>query len=173
MRLWKSFTTTAVVSVTLLGTGASAALGAQAPQSGEIAFAAIKRLVGKWEAPMGDNKTIVDTFQPFAFGSAILAEEWVDGEQVTSTVFYMVGSELRADHYCDYLNQPRYVAKPSADPSVINFEFREATNLDVHPAHFHGTRWHLTDATHMTQEWDVEGSAKGKHTMQLNFVRQQ
>lgn len=121
---------------------------------------------------MGGGKTIVDTFQPFALGTAILGEEWVDGRQITSTVFYLVGTELRADHYCDYLNQPRYVAQPSKDPSVVNFAFRDATNLDAHPLHFHATRWKLIDDTHLTQDWDVAGGPKGDHTMRLNFVRQ-
>lgn len=151
---------------------APTARGAATLQAGQAAFAIIKQLVGKWEAPMGDGRTIIDTFQPFALGTAILAEEWVDGQQITSTVFYMVGPELRADHYCDYLNQPRYVAQPSADPSIVDFAFREATNLDAHPTHFHATRWQLIDATHLTQDWDVEGGAKGNHTMHLNFVRQ-
>jgi hypothetical protein len=141
--------------------------------AGQAAFELIKQLVGKWEAPMGNNKTIVDIFQLFAFGAAILAEEWVDGQQITSTVFYMVGPDLRADHYCDYLNQPRYVAVPSADPTVVDFEFRDATNLDTHPRHFHSTTWHLVDTTHLTQDWDVEGGPKGKGMVHLAFVRQQ
>jgi hypothetical protein len=145
----------------------------QPAPDGQAAFAELKQLFGRWEAPLSGNKTIVDTFQPFAFGTAILAEEWVGDQQITSTVFYVVGSELRADHYCDYGNQPRYTAKPSADPSVIEFEFRDATNLDTHPTHFHSTKWHLVDATHMTQDWDVEGSPKGKSTAHLEFVRQQ
>jgi hypothetical protein len=95
--------------------------------AGQAAFELIKQLVGKWEAPMGNNKTIVDVFQLFAFGAAILAEEWVDGQQITSTVFYTVGPDLRADHYCDYLNQPRYVAVPSTYSSVVDFGFRDAT----------------------------------------------
>jgi hypothetical protein len=141
------------------------------PQPAQASFETLTKLYGKWEAPLGDGKTIVDTFQPFAMGSAILAEEWVDGQQITSTVFYMVGSELRADHYCDYLNQPRYVARPTTDPSVVDLEFREATNLDTHPRHFHATTWHLVDATHMTQDWDVEGGPKGHASVHLDFVR--
>ena len=175
------------VSTTLVGFSiagwsvrAEAAQAATAPEAtgaapltdGQASFEALKKLIGgRWEAPMGGGKTIVDTFQPFAFGSAILAEEWVDGEQITSTVFYLVGSELRADHYCDYGNQPRYVALPSPDPSIIDFGFREATNLDSHPAHFHTTTWHLVDATHMTQDWHVEGGAKGSSQIHLEFVR--
>jgi hypothetical protein len=137
----------------------------------QMAFENLKKLVGRWEAPMGNNAVIVDTFQMFAFDTAILAQEWVGGQQITSTVFYMVGSELRADHYCDYKNQPRYVAKVSSDPATIDFEFREATNLDTHPIHFHSTTWHLIDAAHMVQEWHVEGSSKGNSTIHLDFVR--
>jgi hypothetical protein len=152
--------------------GAPAVGEAPAPQGAQQAFENLKKLVGgRWEAPMGRNGTLVDTFQPFAFGTAILAEEWVGGQQITSTVFYLVGSELRADHYCDYKNQPRYAAKASADPTTIDFEFRDATNLDTHPLHFHSTTWHLVDATHMTQDWHVEGGPKGKGTVHLEFVR--
>jgi hypothetical protein len=191
MKAWTLFNATWVLSGVLVGTEGcppvraeqmpghsmpmemGATDGAQPASGGQAAFAALKQLFGKWEAPMSGNKTIVDTFQPFAFGTAILAEEWVGDQQITSTVFYMVGSELRADHYCDYGNQPRYAAKPSADPSVVEFEFRDATNLDTHPTHFHSTKWHLVDATHMTQDWDVEGSPKGKGLVHLEFVRKQ
>jgi len=93
------------------------------------------------------GRTIVDVFRPFAYGTAILGEEWVGGEQVTSTVFYIVGAKLRADHYCDLKNQPHYVAKTSSNPSIIEFEFRGATNLDTHPTHFHSTKWRLVDAS--------------------------
>jgi hypothetical protein len=137
----------------------------------QVAFDNLKKLVGRWEAPLGHNKTIVDTFQAFAFGTAVLGEEWVDGKQIASTVFYMVGSQLRADHYCDYLNQPRYVARTSTDPSVIDFVFRDATNLDAHPKHFHATTWQFIDANHLTQDWHVEGGPKGKSTVHLEFVR--
>jgi hypothetical protein len=144
---------------------------AKPPLQAQAAFDNLKKLVGRWEAPMGENKTIVDTFQTFALGTAILGEEWVDGQQITSTVFYMVGSQLRADHYCDYLNQPRYLAKTSADPSVIDFEFLDATNLDTHARHFHSTSWHFIDAAHLVQEWRIEGSPKGNGTVRLEFVR--
>ncbi len=137
----------------------------------QVALDNLNKLMGRWEAPMGNNKTLVDTFQPFALGTAILGEEWLDGKQITSTVFYLVGSELRADHYCDYLNQPRYVARTSTDTAVIDFEFRDATNLDAHPRHFHSTTWHFIDANHLTQDWQVDGGPKGESTVHLDFVR--
>ena len=159
------------------GTPSNPTAAVHAPQSADAAAAQAKfdtltKLIGKWAAPMGNGKTIVDTFQPFALGTAILAEEWVDGQQITSTVFYLVGSELRADHYCDYLNQPHYVAALTGDPSLLDFQFREATNLDTHPRHFHATTWRLVDATHLTQDWDVEGGPKGHGEVHLDFVKQ-
>lgn len=152
--------------------GSPAAAGSKAPAAGgEAMFATIHKLVGRWVAQLPNGKPIVDTFQPFASGTYMLHEEWVDGKQITASVFYMVGSQLWVDHFCDYLNQPRYTAMPSADPSVVNLAFRSATDLDAHPRHFHSTVWHLIDATHMTQDWEVLGGPKGRVMVHLNFVR--
>jgi hypothetical protein len=127
-------------------------------------------LVGTWDAPLG-NGVMIDIFKPFAFGTAILGEEWLDGKQITSTVFYVVNGELRADHYCDYKNQPRYTAVPSLDPDVIDFQFREATNLDTHPLHFHGTQWKIVDATHLIQDWFVMGGKKPVSLAHMEFTK--
>lgn len=149
----------------------AAAPSAAALTGGEAMFQTIHKLVGRWVAQLPNGKPIVDTFQTFASGTYVLHEEWVDGKQITSSVFYMVGSQLWVDHFCDYLNQPRYTAKPSADPSVIDLEFRGATDLDAHPRHFHSTVWHVIDATHMTQDWEVLGGPKGRVIVHLDFVR--
>lgn len=138
---------------------------------GAAMFQTIQKLVGRWEGRLPNSKTIVDTFQPFGAGAYMLHEEWVDGKQITASVFYMVGSQLWVDHYCDYLNQPRYTAKASADPTVVDLEFRGATGLDTHPRHFHSTVWRLVDATHMTQVWQVVGGPKGNVTVHIDFVR--
>jgi hypothetical protein len=149
---------------------AHAAPAIAAPTVGDTLMDEVKSLIGTWDAPMG-NKVMTDTFKPFAFGTAVLGEEWLDGEQITSTVFYVVNGELRADHYCDYKNQPRYTAVPSIDPGVLDFQFREATNLDTHPTHFHGTRWRIVDATHLIQDWFVMGGAKPVSLAHLEFTR--
>jgi len=75
----------------------------------QAAFARMRSLVGEWRAPLSNNETMIDIFRPIAFGTALLHEEWKNGEQLTATVFYVVGSELRADHYCDMGNQLHYV----------------------------------------------------------------
>jgi hypothetical protein len=140
------------------------------PSVGQALLDKIHGLVGTWDAPMG-NGVMTDIFKPFAFDTAVLGEEWLNGKQITSTVFYVVNGELRADHYCDYLNQPRYTAVPSLDPDLIDFQFRDATNLDTHPLHFHGTKWKIVDATHLIQDWFVMGGKKPVSLAHMEFTK--
>ena len=140
------------------------------PSEGQALLARIQALIGTWDAPTAQG-AMTDIFKPFALGTAVLGEEWINGKQITATVFYVVGDELRVDHYCDYLNQPRYTARPSIDPAVIEMEFRDATNLDTHPAHFHSTKWRVVDATHLVQDWYVLGGKKPVGLAHMEFVK--
>jgi hypothetical protein len=151
-------------------TTSTAAATAPSQSVGDALFAKVRSLIGTWDAPM-KNGTMTDVFKPFAFDTAILGEEWLNGKQITSTIFYVVNGELRADHYCDYKNQPRYTAVPAPDPNVLDFEFRDATNLDTHPVHFHYTRWQLVDEQHLTQDWFIMGGDKPVTLAHMQFTR--
>ena len=140
------------------------------PSIGQSLLERVRGLQGTWDAQTSMG-VITDIFQPFAYDTAVLGEELLNGKQITSTVFYVVNGELRADHYCDYLNQPRYTAVPSVDPDLLDFQFREATNLDTHPLHFHGTQWKLVDASHMIQDWLVLGGKKPVSVTHMEFVK--
>jgi hypothetical protein len=150
--------------------GEVAAQSPPTPSVGQALFDKLHGLVGTWDAPLG-NDVMTDIFKSFAFDTAILGEEWLNGKQITSTVFYVVNGELRADHYCDYLNQPRYTAVPSLDPGVLDFQFREATNLDTHPKHFHGTKWKIVDSTHLVQDWFVMGGKNPVSLAHMEFTK--
>jgi len=138
---------------------------------GPAQFERLKQLIGEWDAPLGKNEVMTDIFRPMGSGTAILHEEWKNGEQLTATVFYVVGNELHADHFCDFGNQLRYVAKPSTDANVMAFELRDSTNLDTHPRHFHSTTWHFIDATHHTQDWEIMSPGKDPKLVRLEFTR--
>jgi hypothetical protein len=137
---------------------------------GETLFEQVKNLVGTWDAQTHTG-VMTDIFTLFAFDTAVLGEEWLNGKQITSTVFYVVNGELRADHYCDYKNQPRYTAVPSIDPTVLDFQFRDATNLDTHPLHFHGTQWRIVDSNHLIQDWFVMGGKKPVSLAHMEFTK--
>ena len=130
----------------------------------------MRSLVGEWHAPLPNNETMIDIFRPIAFGTALLHEEWKNSEQLTATVFYVVGSELRADHYCDMGNQLRYVDE-STDPQVLRFVLHDASNLDTHPRHFHSTTWRYVDAEHHVQDWEAVIPGKPAKTIRMDFKR--
>lgn len=141
-------------------------------QGGVEAFNKIKALTGEWQAPLDDGGRMVNIFTPFAYGTKVFAEEWENGKYITSTVFYMVGSELRADHFCDFKNEPRYTVQESAtDPNVLHFTMRDATNLSTHPVHFHSTIWRIVDKDHLTQDWYIEGDKKAVPPDRMEFTR--
>ncbi len=127
-------------------------------------------LVGTWDAPL-DGGVLTDVFRPIAHGTALLAEEWWGDTQSTATVFYLVGDELRADHFCDLKNQPRFTALAYADPATLAFELRDITGLEEHPRHFDAVTFRFIDADHHTQIWpEVENGLLVK-TFTLEFTR--
>jgi hypothetical protein len=138
---------------------------------GQAAFARLQRLIGEWQAPLGNNEVMRNVFRPLAFGTALAHEEWKNGEQLTATVFYVVGSELRADHYCDMGNQLRYVATPSTAADTFQFTLRGSTNLDTHPVHFRSTTWRAIDADHLVQDWEIARPGKEPKTVRMEFKR--
>jgi ketosteroid isomerase-like protein len=129
-------------------------------------------LVGTWDAPLNGG-VMTDVFRPIAKGTALLEEEWYGGKQSTATVFYLVGDELRADHFCDLLNQPRYTARPYTDATTLAFELREATGLEEHPKHFDSVTFLFTDADHHTQIWPALENGALVKTYTLEFTRRQ
>jgi hypothetical protein len=138
---------------------------------GQQAFERIESLAGEWHAPEG-NDVMIDVFRPMASGSAFVYEEWKRGKQLTATVFYMVGGELRADHFCDFGNQLHYLVKLSPEGNVLMFELQNGTNLDTHPRHFHSSMWRFVDANHFSQDWQISGGGKEPKTVRLDFTRQ-
>jgi len=153
-----------LVSALALLTAGAARADAQA------AFARMRSLLGEWHAPLPNNETMIDIFRPIAFGTALLHEEWKNGEQLTATVFYVDGSQLRADHFCDMGNQLRYVDE-STDPQVLRFVLHDAANLDTHPRHFHSTTWRYVDAEHHVQDWEAASPGKPLKTIRMDFRR--
>jgi hypothetical protein len=131
--------------------------GGSADSVANAQFEKMKTLVGDWEYKGPDGDRMVDTFRIFGEGSAILHLEKTAGRQDVITIFYPVGAELRGDHYCFMKNQPRYVASPSSDPSVITFKFRDITNLSAssQEGQMHSTTWRFVDADHLMQEWHL------------------
>ncbi len=151
----------------------SVVAAASVPAVASVAqFEKIKLLAGEWEAPY-DGKIMRDIFRVIGNGTAVLHTESWDGiTDGAVTVIYPVGNELRADHYCDLENQPRYVATYSEDPNIISFKLKEVTNLSSPQAeYFHGVTWRFIDANHHIQDWEWFKDGKQKEMLRMEFTR--
>ena len=75
--------------------------------------------------------------------SSLLALSACCAHEITSAIFYVVNGEQRADHYCDFKNQPRYTAVPSVEPNVIDSSFATQPTSTPTPctSTTHGGRW--------------------------------
>ncbi len=143
----------------------------ETPAPTNPAFEEMKTLVGEWQATVGGEQ-IRNSFRLVGGGTVLMHVETIPGDSDVVTMFYPVGGEVRADHYCAYRNQPRFTAKPSADLSVIRFEFREITNLSAPSAvYMHGTDWRFPDSDHLVQEWHGFKDGKEKGIIRLEFKR--
>jgi hypothetical protein len=148
--------TTMVAILLILGVGqASSLAGESSPSS--AGFERLKSLAGEWAGTTteGEEEVPANTsFRLVSDGSALMNELMGGTPEEMITMFHMDGSELMATHYCTAHNQPRFLMAPSSDPKVVNFEFKDATNLASPTApHMVRVKFTLVDANRHTEEW--------------------
>jgi hypothetical protein len=164
--------TAAVFTALLLlaiGTGYLAA-DDKAPQQVNPAFEKMKTLSGEWSSPETKSTT---TFRVISGGSALLESQLVGGEGEMVTVYHPDGPNLMGTHYCLEKNQPRFVAVPSSDPNVIEFRFKDVTNLSSpDAAHITGVKFTFIDANHHTEEWTAVENGK-EQVARFDLTRKQ
>jgi hypothetical protein len=140
------------------------------PQSPVAVFAKLQSLAGDWEgSAVHDGKQMPTTtsFRVVADGSAIMDDLAPGTPHEMITMFHMDGKDLLATHYCSHHNQPRLLALPTADPSVVEFAFKDATNLaNPADAHMIGVKFTILDANHHVEEWTA---AESGHPVTLRF----
>ncbi len=132
-------------------------------------FEKIKRLLGDWESKTPEGQVVPISFRLVSGGSAILVSSTEPKEGEMITVIHPDGKDLMATHYCSAKNQPRFVAVPSTDPNVVNFQFKDITNLASPDApHMTGVAFTMVDATHHSEAWTWrEGGKDQVFTFQL------
>lgn len=140
------------------------AMAAQtASNSATAGFDALKSLAGEWEGKAdmhGQEMPATTSFRVVADGSAILniIAQGTPHEMVT--MFHMDGGDLLATHYCAAHNQPR-LRLTSTDPKVLDFDFKDATNLASSSAgHMAHVKFTIVDANHHIEEWTFVDNGK-------------
>jgi hypothetical protein len=125
----------------------AATLASSPPTAAGQAVARLRTLVGVWEGSYewtgarSEKGAAKARYELTGNGSAVI-EHLIMGNDSTpsmSTVYHADGDDLRMTHYCGARNQPRLkAARIDATQAAWQFEFIDATNLQVQPAHVHG-----------------------------------
>ena len=137
-------------------------------------FEKLKSLVGEWDGNANEGGQPIHTttsFRVVSDGSALLSVMGAGTPHEMVTMFHMDNNDLLATHYCAAHNQPRFRLVPSADPKVLTFEFKDATNLSRPTApHMVGLKITFLDANHHYEDWTF--LAKGQRsTTRFDFHR--
>ncbi len=144
-----------------------------ATNNASAGFDALKSLAGEWEGKAnmhGQEMPVTTSFRVVSDGSAILnlLGEGTPHEMVT--MFHMDNGDLLATHYCSEHNQPR-LRLSSGDSTVLNFDFKDATNLASPSAgHMAHVKFTILDANHHVEEWTFDNNGKIE-TNRLEFHR--
>lgn len=144
--------------------------------STDEAFAKIQSLAGDWEGTAvhaGGEMPATVSFRLVADKSTVMADLVPGTPHEMVTMFHMDGKELLATHYCSHHNQPRLRAIENSSPNVIEFVFKDATNLSS-PADPHMTdvKFTIPDASHHTEEWTATANG-APMVVRFDFRRKQ
>lgn len=147
---------------------------AQAAESPAAGFAKLRSLAGEWEGSAtygGKPMPAATTFRTVSDGSAIVGDLMPGTAHEMITMFHMDGSDLLATHYCSHHNQPRLRAAPSADAAVLEFVFKDATNLasEADP-HMTRAKFIFLDSNHHVEEWTATANGQAT-TVRFDFHR--
>jgi hypothetical protein len=149
-------------------------LAAQTATKNNGAFDVLKSLSGEWEGHMdmgGKQMHATTSFRVVSDGSAILSFLGQGTPHEMVTMFHTDGPDVLATHYCGAHNQPRFRLIPSADPKVLDFDFKDATNLasasDGHMVH---VKFTIVDADHHFEDWTFLANGKTE-TTRFDFHR--
>jgi hypothetical protein len=134
-------------------------------------FDQIKALAGEWQGKMSDGTVSRTSYRVVSNGSAVMNVLDPAGEMEMVTMFHQDGAALMATHYCAMGNQPRMVAASAAKPNVIEFTFKDVTNLtSPNEGHMSGLVLTMTDADHHQQEWIFRQDGKEQRAV-FEFTR--
>ena len=147
---------------------------ATAAESSNAGFAKLRSLAGEWEGSAefgGKPMPATTSFRLVSDGSVILDDLGPGTPHEMVTMFHLDGNDLLATHYCSHHNQPRMRAIPSQDPNVLQFDFKDATNLASAAApHMTRVKFIILDGNHHVEEWTATTNGQAS-TVRFDFHR--
>lgn len=170
----KSLKLATIVAVFLvLGTGNALNLAGQSTPA-STGFERLKLLAGEWQGMTtegGKDVSVNTSFRVVSDGSALLNDLMGGTPHEMITMFHVDGRDLMATHYCAAHNQPRFLMAPPSDPRVLDFKFKDATNLASPTSpHMVQVKFTFVDANHHIEDWTFLANGQ-KTTRRFDFHR--
>ena len=170
----KSLKLATIVAVFLvLGQGCALNLAGQSTPAA-AGFERLKSLAGEWQGMTnegGKNFPVTTSFRVVSDGSALLNDLMGGTPHEMITMFHMDGRDLMATHYCAAHNQPRFLMAPPSDAKVLDFKFKDATNLSSQGSpHMVQVKFTFVDANHHIEDWTFLANGQ-KTTRRFDFHR--
>jgi hypothetical protein len=139
-------------------------------------FDTLRSLEGDWTGVAdhggGQNSPVQTTFHVTGAGSAVQETMFKGDAHEMVSMYHLDGDHLVQTHYCAVGNQPRMVAKPTADHSTIAFEFKDATNMpSMEDTHMHSMRIVVKDQNHIEEWWQGWENGKPSHEAHFTLTR--
>jgi len=135
-------------------------IGKEFPSNSDAktSFGALKGLAGTWvgqvttDPPNPEiNGPIQVTMRVASRGNALIHEMAPSG-MPEPTMIYVEDDRLTLVHYCEAGNRPRLVARKSADPNSVDFQFVDISG-SKEPAFVEHLDLTIIDADHHTEDW--------------------
>jgi hypothetical protein len=166
MRISKRFSIPLAAALLAAATGAGAGTGETKANPG---WEKMKTLVGSWDGQKGDQ-TVSVTYTLVSNGMSLM--ESLNGEHDMNmiTMYAPDGDAIVATHYCALGNQPRMRAAASGDPSRLDFQFLDATNVHGDEHVMRGLVVTFQDADHFRQSWTSRAEGKDQ-TSEFVYMR--
>ena len=148
-----------VLGVVSIGWFAGRARSQAQPMSG---FDRLKTLVGTWEAPNPQGKTLTSTIRLVSNGTALEETFQSTEDDQMVTLYTPNGKGLAMTHYCAAGNQPRMETPAvTGDQKEFEFSLTGITNLaNPNAGHMRHLLIQVADQDHFTEKWTWRENGK-------------
>ena len=148
-----------VLGVVSIGWFAGRARSQAQPMSG---FDRLKTLVGTWEAPNPQGKTLTSTIRLVSNGTALEETFQSTEDDQMVTLYTPSGKGLAMTQYCAAGNQPRMETPAvTGDQKEFEFSLTGITNLaNPNAGHMRRLLIQVADQDHFTEKWTWRENGK-------------
>ncbi len=132
--------------------------GVPTRSNADVSFGLLKGLAGTWAGQVTTDPPNPDINGPIqatirvASGGNVVVHEIAPGGVPEPTMIYVEGDRLTLIHYCEAGNRPRLVARKSANPDIVDFDFVDISGSKS-PVYLEHFTFNVISPDHHAEDW--------------------